>query len=56
MKVGNTVKIRNYRNPDKPLIGRVLRFDDKFVSVKIEPTPGVYQIHIADVEVINEDR
>ena len=54
MKVGDTVKIVNYGENNRQTVGRVLRFDEEWVKVKIPPTPGVYTIKINEVEVIKE--
>ena len=55
MKVGDTVKIVNYGGNNRHTVGRVLRFDEEWVKVKIPPTPGVYTIKINEVEVIKEN-
>ncbi len=55
MKIGDTVQIRNYRDPEiASMKGVIMRYDDKWVYLKIEPIGGLFRFNKDDCEVIEK--
>tara|TARA_Y100000593_G_C4313370_1_gene339535 strand:- start:1431 stop:1601 length:171 start_codon:yes stop_codon:yes gene_type:complete len=55
MKVGDTVEIRNYRDPEiAKSKGRVMRYDEEWVYVKMEKVGGLFRFRKVDCRVIKE--